>query len=387
MKATDVKSKKSYYFLDKRIPFGASSSCKLYQEFSNSLKHLVEKLWMGSTPLLVTNYLDYYLFISDSVGSCNAMVRHFINICKIINCPVSVAKTEWAATHVVFLGLILDGVTRSVIVPEDKRLKALNTIDILCEKRTITVLQMQSLTGILNFLNRAIVPGRAFIRLMYKKLKTTDSTGRELKHFHYITVDRAFREDCRTWKLFLHNTANQVIRRLFIDMDMVRNSKTLDFYTDSSGNPNLGFGCVFGSKYTWRQWEAKFLKKHKPSIQYLELYALLIGLMTWRDDPRLRNSRIAIFCDNKSVRDMVNQYSSDCDNCLHLIRILVLENMLLNRRVTVKYVESKKNSRADTLSRLDFPSFFRLSPASEKLDPSPLPMEIWPMSKLWQRVK
>ena len=93
MKAQDPKSGKVYYFFNKCILFGASHSCLLYQEFSNSLKHIVKKLWTGSGTLRTTNFLDDFLFVHDSRCTCNAMVRHFLNICKNLNCPVSVEKT------------------------------------------------------------------------------------------------------------------------------------------------------------------------------------------------------------------------------------------------------------------------------------------------------
>ena len=312
------------------------------------------------------------------------MVRHFLKICKNINCPVSVEKTEWADTTIVFLGLLLEGKSRCIMVPQDKKIKALNLVDIVCEKRTITIKQLQLLTGTLNFLCKAIIPGRAFTKLMYNKLKLVDKQGNKLKQYHHVMLNHQFKEDCRNWKLLLHNAHNSLISRPFIDIDLVSNSEILDFYTDSSGNPDLGFGCVFGTNYTWYQWESAFIKKYKPSIQYLELYALCIGLMTWRNHPKLNNSRIIIFCDNQAVCDMWNDNASNCINCMHLIRILVLNNILTNRRVSVKYVESAKNSRADVLSRLDFQSFFRLSLESRNKDPSPLPKELWPMSKIWQ---
>ena len=66
-------------------------------------------------------------------------------------------------------------------VPDDKRIKAINLVNQALSKRKLTVKEVQKLTGTLNFLNRAIVLGRAFTRGMYQKLKTTDKAGRLLK--------------------------------------------------------------------------------------------------------------------------------------------------------------------------------------------------------------
>ena len=71
-------------------------------------------------------------------------------------------------------------------VPEDKRIKALNQVSLMIHKRKAMVLELQSLAGLLNFINRAVIPGRAFTRRMYSKFSkilgkdkggdTTDTT-------------------------------------------------------------------------------------------------------------------------------------------------------------------------------------------------------------------
>ena len=54
-----------------------------------------------------------------------------------------------------------------------------------------------------------------------------------------------------------------------------------------------------------------------PSIEYLELFALAAGLLTWRDEPELKNRQITIFCDNQAVVDMINDMSSKCGKCMN----------------------------------------------------------------------
>ena len=68
-----------------------------------------------------------------------------------------------------FLGVLLDGVHHCLVVPEEKRIRALNELEGLIDKKKATVKQLQQLTGLLNFLCRAIHLGRAFTRRMYAK--------------------------------------------------------------------------------------------------------------------------------------------------------------------------------------------------------------------------
>ena len=229
------------------------------------------------------------------------------------------------------------------------------------------------------------MPGRVFTKRLYSNLKLVNKKGKVLQQHHHVSLNKEFRMDCAMWKVFLQHTDSLVISRPFLDLNMVTSSKAIRFHTDASGNPLYGFGCVFGEKYTWCQWEPKYIKWFNASIQYLELYALCVGLLTWQSHPTLCNARLIIYCDNKSVRDMVNSTSSDCKNCMFLLRILVLDGLLHNRRVTVRYVESRKNKKADALSRMKLDLFFKYAPKSRKLDPSPLPKKLWPASKIWQR--
>ena len=66
---------------------------------------------------------------------------------------------------------------------------------------------LQSLAGLLNFLNKAIYPGRAFTRCMYSKfapLVSNDCRGvTKLLPHHHISLDKEFQEDCKMWLSFL----------------------------------------------------------------------------------------------------------------------------------------------------------------------------------------
>ena len=166
-----------------------------------------------------------------------------------------------------------------------------------------------------------------------------------------------------------------------MDQSRFVTSHTLNFFMDSSAGATKGFGCVFDKNWTCGLWGKKFINTQKTTIQYLELYALCAGIFTWAD--KLSNTRIIIFCDNQAVVEMVNNYTSSCRICMHLIRLLVLNCLIHNRRISVKYVESKKNVLADALSHTDYLKFWKhASPTMNKV-PDPLPKEIWPIHMVW----
>ena len=118
----------------------------------------------------------------------------------------------------------------------------------------------------------------------------------------------------------------------------------------------------------------------QPSIEYLELYAVLVGVINWLK--LFQNMKIILFCDNEAVGNMINNSSSKCKNCMVLIRMLVLESLVCNTRVFARYVKSKDNDKADALSRLQWDRFKALSHDMNDM-PTPIPQQIWSIDKIW----
>ena len=172
--------------------------------------------------------------------------------------------------------------------------------------------------------------------------------------------------------------------RPFLDLEGKFTLKPIAFYTDASRNSVLGYGCFFDGRWTFGTWELGYIEKFCPSIEYLELYAVYVGIWTWQD--LLKNTVITIFCDNTAVRDMINSTSSKCKHCMVLIRKLVMNNLLYNRKVYVEYISSNDNVLADSLSRGNFKEFWKNAPANTRKYPDAIPTEIWPPSKLWGKL-
>ena len=385
LKAYHPTTGKLYYFLEKNLPFRASISCSHFQRFSDSLRHIFEHL-VGAKMVCV-NYLDDYLFCAPSQTACNKLVRKFLLLCKRMNVPVALEKTKWATTKITFLGMQLDGVEAQIRIPEDKRIKALNWIQFMMERKKATIKQLEQLTGLLNFIGRAIVPGRAFTRKMYAKYsKLTEE--KVLRKYHHISLDGEFKSDCKVWQSFLlsNDSGMKRISRPFIDVCTTsETSETLFFYSDATANPDLGYGVIFGPHWIVNQWEHNFIKEHNPSIEFLELFALCVGVFTWAE--QLRNCRITIFCDNQSSLAMVNNYTSGCKYCMMLIRELVLKSLRMNFRIFVEYVSSRDNFLSDSLSRLKFTEFFNWATEHEitvDTHPTEATGELWPLSVWWK---
>ena len=391
MKAVDPTDGETKFFVEKCLPFGASISCSHYQRFSNALRHIM-KIKYCSPGRDLTNYLDDFLFLAFKKLFCDALISQFLELCECLNLPVAVEKTEWSSPLLVFLGILLDGKNLVMSLPIEKQEKALRLLNDIMGRKKATVKQLQVLTGYLNFLTRAIFAGHTFTRRMYAKFSPKVTQGmndkrnkvQSLKAYHHVKLDVEFKLDCAVWLTFLTHYRELTLCRPMVDLNIFLKSEDMRFTTDASKREDFGIGAVFENHWLFGKWEENFIKMFDPSIEYLELFGIIAAILTWGH--LIKNRRIVLYCDNTAVVGMINNMSSSCRNCMHLLRLLVLNNLINNRRVFAKYINTKANYLSDSLSRMQFSRFWRLAPEGMNPQPSKISPLVWPPSKVWQKV-
>lgn len=153
---------------------------------------------------------------------------------------MSLEKTFWASPVLVFLEILINMITQTVSIPEEKRTKEAMNIKAILSKPKTTALQLQKITDLLNFLCRAIVPGLAFTWRFYAKFSNP-----KLKQHYHLKVDSETRKDFGVWLQFL--TSPEVVSWPFMDFFTNLYTTELDFYTNVSVAADKGFGCIFGN--------------------------------------------------------------------------------------------------------------------------------------------
>ena len=198
----------------------------------------------------------------------------------------------------------------------------------MMDKKKSTVRDMQHLTGFLNFINKAVVPGRAFTRCMYSKFNSAVKEN-NLNQYHHIRLDDEFKQDCAMWLYFLDKNQQRAVARPFLDLaNHEETCVKLEFTSDASLSEKLGFGARFNRKWCYGKWPKGFIKNKRPSFEYAELYGLCVAIHIWA--PMLRNKRLIVYRDNTSVLSMVNHTTSGCKNCMILIRRIVMKSLEYN---------------------------------------------------------
>ena len=274
-----------------------------------------------------------------------------------------------------FLGFLLDSSKQQVFIPKDKVDRALELINdfLTRHNKKVTLKEVQKLCGVLNFISRCIVPGKAFTRRIYSL------TSKLTKPNHHVRINRESALDLATWKIFLEHP--NIYARNFTDFDTDHDAIEIDMFTDSAKGENLGCGGICENDWFMLKWDKNFLQENNPSITYLELYAVTIAVVNWIE--RFKDRKIALFCDNLAAVHMINNNSAKCKNCMVLIRIIVLQGLLHNVRITAKHIAGKANIISDLLSRQKYLEFRKITGTRYNGSMTQPPAALWPISKVW----
>ncbi|XP_062599327.1 uncharacterized protein LOC134260800 [Saccostrea cucullata] len=249
-------------------------------------------------------------------------------------------------------------------LPTDKINKLQENINTVLQAKKVTLKQMQSLLGLLNFACRVVAPGRAFCR------RLINSTLGIKKQHHKIRITQNIKLDLIVWTTFLKDfNGVSVINTPLVD------SHTVQLFTDSAGGERGGFGIYFGGKWAGGQWP-----QHWGSVgilrdmTFLELFPVLVALTLYNKD--LQNTRLLFHIDNMSVVHIINNSTSKSDRVMNIVRKLVLITLQYNIQIKASKIPTKANSIADAISRSQWARFRHLAPEADFF-PTPVPNNVW----------
>ena len=140
------------------------------------------------------------------------------------------------ATCIAFLGIELDTVKMEARLPQEKIQKRKLALDAVKKCKKITLRNLQSLIGLLNFACCVVVLGRAFLQ------RLINLTMGVSKLHSQIRLNNQARFDLEAWSEFINSFNGKSI---FLN-DEWQNSEKLHTYTDAADS--LGYGAVLGKK-------------------------------------------------------------------------------------------------------------------------------------------
>ena len=114
-----------------------------------------------STPGIL-RILDDFLIIERDTVTCSTKLLSFLKTCDDLGVPMAPEKTVGPSTVLSFVGIELDTCKLEARLPHDKIDKCTNTIQDFLKCKKVTLKDMQSLIGLLNFTCSVVVSGRTF---------------------------------------------------------------------------------------------------------------------------------------------------------------------------------------------------------------------------------
>ena len=118
-------------------------------------------------------------------------------LCSYLGIPMAPEKTVGPSTTIAFAGIELDSILMEARLPQEKIDKCLELLSIFLQCRRVTLKEIQSLTGLLDFACAMVVPGRAFLRRLI-------GLTLDIRSPHFlIRLSQAAKEDLRVWQQFL----------------------------------------------------------------------------------------------------------------------------------------------------------------------------------------
>jgi len=337
---------KDQYFFDKTLPMGLSYSCNLFEQFSCALHWIIlNKLGI----LGCVHVLDDFLFISpaDRIKAKNDLDR-FLEFANKLGLPIKDEKTVFPTTMLTFLGLELDSDKMEIRLPMDKLERLRELLKTFLKRKKVTLNELQSLIGLLNFTCMVVVPGRAFLR------RIIDLTKGIQKPHHKRRLKKSAKADLLAWSLFVENFNGKNILRF----RPFASSSSLHMYTDAS---NVGFGGFLGTHWFVSTWPKPWLDLH---ISVRELYPIVLAVELWANE--MQNKYIEFHCDNLAVVFAINKQTAKDQFLMKLIRRLVIQALRSNIVFKAKHIPGLQNTIADKLSRLQMAEFRRIAPYMDK---------------------
>lgn len=353
---------RGFYYYDRCMPMGCSSSCKTFEIFSSAIEWIAQKKLHIDH---ILHLLDDFLIVSPSPDLCKQQLDLFLMLCQYLGIPMAPEKTIGPSSTISFAGIELDSVLMEARLPPDKLVKCQDLISGFLRRRKVTLQEIQSLTGLLNFACTVVVPGRAFLR------RLIDLTiGLRRPHF-LIRLTQEVKADLKVWQQFLSGFNG---RSFFLSVDWA-NSHHLKLYTDASDT--IGFGAVFGGHWCYGEWPASW--RHR-NIAFLEFYPIVLSLHLWGHT--IKNQRVLFFTDNEALVHVINKQTCRDKDLMFFVRKLVLVCLNYNICFKAKHVPGLQNKLADSLSRLQLQIFKQLAPAYMHKAPTVIPPHLQPLSWL-----
>ena len=340
--------------------FGVKSSGKLW----DALGGLAEFIFRAVASLLLS--LHFLLRYSDDflqmVPVCDNHLLSTLSVfCAVFlkanELGLSIGKFTYPSTEIIWLGLILNSVTMTASITEERRLYLLYHITLWQRRGYAARAEIESIHGHLQFAASVIKHGRFFLgditALIYAQPER-----------NFVEISKAAKADLAWWYRLLVTYSWSGIHYLVRDAWATDTSLLLEITTDAC---KKGRGIYFAGKWCSLAWTpvqlARASRSKALSMVFLELHAIVDACATFGRE--WRGKQITIQTDSQACVDSWKLQRSHNAELRFLFREICLLMSVHSFDLNLIHIAGKLNVKADLLSRLQVEKFLRLDPAAD----------------------
>ena len=182
-----------------------------------------------------------------------------------------------------FLGILLDSVSQTLSIDDDRLRQIKQTVNEWLTKKSTNLHELQCLVGMLSFTATCVHEGRLFFSRILTVLKQA---------YHYksnIAITNEMRKDLLWWNAFLidYNGVSCIPNENWSKPDEIF----------SSNSCLTGCGACSSTHFFHFELPKSIIEQGR-YINQFELYAILIDVREWA--PQFANKNILVYCDNQT---------------------------------------------------------------------------------------
>jgi len=340
-------------YAERFLPFGLRTAPYIFnlfaEVFHGSLEEQFTKVERSAS---VIHYLDDFLIVLPPAEDMTSYTSIFSNLCEQVGLSIKTAKNEQGRIAT-FAGVELDTKLMVVRLPSKKLEKARAMVREVAVMTSVTLLDLQKITGYLNFVTIVVPLGRAFLRHLYNMELYFPQGSKDRRR----RISSEAHKDLAWWSQILSESPERSIR--------TRDRNIIRTWTDAASKKGLG-GYFLQEGETIPQPGAAFsirLPRHlgrtKEHINTQEMRAVEQALLYWGKS--WRGKKVIMYIDNRAVA------YADENRTIRGASMTVLRRCLLlaaehDLDLETRWIPTQENTLADALSRFNYEKIANLAP-------------------------
>lgn len=336
-------------YRENALTFGGRSSPWLFNLFAEMLHWIVS----SCTRMPVHHYLDDFFGATPS-HSLEEPVRILALACQALGFTLAEDKTFHAQTCLEILGIEIDSARQSVGITDKRRSRILAVCSGLLAQPRASLLQLQQVAGLLQFVSQVAPLGRAYLGRLYAALRRAHRSPASR-----LRLSRPAQAELRWWRDLLSSWCGSSI---LSSSPLV----AIHMWTDASLRA-LGGHLGLASSPTASFFRDVPRRHRRKNIRFLEALAVLDSLRVFLPHVLASGaSHLVVHVDNENVEFGLRSGRSRDPLTQTLLREIF--GLCFHNRLTLVpvCVSSAENVLADLLSRRKFSQIRTQFPVSHR---------------------